>query len=164
MKPVMSIGQAAREAGVGVETIRFYERQGLVEQPPKPEGVGTRLYPTDLVERIRFIREAQQLGFSLREAGELLMLRADPNADCSDVREQAAAKLREVEQKIEQLRQLHVALETLIASCPGHGALPACSIMDALTWHRLPRQAPPLNPPRSAARLTPSTPRKGHHQ
>lgn len=163
MKPAMSIGQAAREAGVGVETIRFYERQGLVEQPPKPEGVGARLYPADLVERIRFIREAQQLGFSLREAGELLMLRADPNADCSDVREQAAAKLREVEQKIEQLRQLHGALETLIASCPGRGALPACSIMDALTWHRLPRQAPPL-PPRPAARLIPSAQRKGHHR
>lgn len=136
MKTGMTIGRAARQAGVGVETIRFYEREGLIEQPRKPEGAGVRLYPADLVERIRFIREAQRLGFSLREASELLALRADPDADCSDVREQASAKLRDVEQKIEQLRQLHAALESLIASCPGRGKLQACSIMDALTFHR----------------------------
>lgn len=160
MKPGMTIGRAAQEAGVGVETIRFYERQGLVEQPRKPEGVGARLYSADLVERIRFIREAQQLGFSLREASELLMLRADPNADCSDVREQAAAKLRDVEQKIEQLRQLHAALETLIASCPGRGALQTCSIMDALTLRHFVRQVPP----REAARTRPGIQKRGSHR
>ncbi len=137
MKPGRTIGQAAQEAGVGVETVRFYERQGLIEQPRKPNGTGPRLYPADLVERIRFIREAQQLGFSLSQARELLVLRADPDADCSDVREQAAAKLRDVEQKIEQLRHLHAALETLLASCPGRGGLQACSIMDALTRQRI---------------------------
>lgn len=135
MKAGMTIGQAASQAGVGIETVRFYERQGLIEQPRKPEGAGVRLYPADLVERIRFIREAQQLGFSLREAGELLALRADPSADCSEVREQATIKLQDVRQKIERLRQIGAALESLIASCPGRGALQACSIMDALTVH-----------------------------
>ena len=129
----LTISKAAREAGVGVETVRFYERQGLIEQPPKPLGLGVRTYSPDMVARIRFIKEAQQIGFSLREITELLTLRADPAADCSDVREQATAKLKEVRQKIERLREIGTALETLIAACPGRGGLQACSIMDALT-------------------------------
>ncbi len=135
MKSGMTIGQAADQAGVGIETVRFYERQGLIKQPRKPEGTGVRRYPADLVARIRFVREAQQLGFSLRETAELLALRADPGADCSEVREQASAKLQDVRQKIERLRQIGAALESLIATCPGRGALQACSIMDALTLH-----------------------------
>lgn len=132
MKP-LTIGKAAREAGVGVETVRFYERQGLIEQPPKPVGSGVRAYSAEVVARIRFIKEAQQIGFSLREIGDLLTLRADPSADCSDVREQAVAKLDEVRRKIDRLREIGAALETLIAACPGHGGLQACSIMDAMT-------------------------------
>lgn len=128
----LTIGKAAREAGVGVETVRFYERQGLVEQPPKPLGSGVRIYSPEMVARIRFIKEAQQIGFSLREIRELLTLRADPSADCSDVREQAVAKLDEVRRKIDRLREIGTALETLIAACPGRGGLQACSIMDAL--------------------------------
>lgn len=156
----MTIGQAAREAGVGVETIRFYERQGLIAQPSKGDGAGIRLYPAALVERIRFIREAQQLGFSLREASELLTLRADPNADCSEVRQQATAKLGEVERKIEQLQRIHAALETLIASCPGHGGLPACSILDGLSQHRVERPGPSNGVLASST----STRRKGHRR
>jgi MerR family transcriptional regulator, copper efflux regulator len=128
----LTIGTAAREAGVGVETIRFYERQNLVERPQKPVGAGVRRYPSETVARIRFIREAQQLGFSLREIRELLALRADPAADCSKVRQQALAKLHEVHDKIERLRQIGAALETLIAACPAQGGLQACSIIDAL--------------------------------
>jgi MerR family mercuric resistance operon transcriptional regulator len=155
----MTIGQAAREAGVGVETIRFYERQGLIEQPSKREGGGIRLYPADLVERIRFIREAQQLGFSLREASELLVLRASPDADSSDVRAQVTAKLGDVEQKIEQLQRIHAALTTLVARCPGRGELSACSILDALSHPRADRADPgkdmvtvPANPRRKGHR------------
>ena len=128
----LSIGKAAREAAVGVETIRFYEREGLIARPRKPEGSGVRVYPTETVERIRFIREAQQLGFSLREIRELLALRADPSTDCSDVREQAVAKLQAVRQKIEELHRIGAALETLIAACPGQGGVQACSIMEAI--------------------------------
>lgn len=129
----MTIGKAARKAGVGIETIRFYERRGLIAQPPKPMAAGFRVYPEQTVQRIRFIRQAQELGFSLREIDELLSLRADPSADCSDVRERAAAKLEEVDRKMEQLGQIRTALEALIAACPGTGALRACSIMEALT-------------------------------
>ena len=133
MQPGLTIGKAASEAGVNVETIRFYERQGLVEQPPKPDGASVRRYSAETVERIRFIKEAQFLGFSLREIRDLLALRADPAADCAEVREQAVAKLQEVRRKIDRLQQIGAALETLIAACPGRGGLQACSIMDALT-------------------------------
>jgi MerR family mercuric resistance operon transcriptional regulator len=128
----VTIGKAARAAGVGVETIRFYERRGLIEQPPKPHGAGYRHYPADTVRRIRFIRQAQELGFSLREISELLGLKADPAADAVDVRNRAAAKLGQVEEKIHQLERIRGALEALIAACPGQGELGHCSIMEAL--------------------------------
>ncbi len=127
-----TIGRAARGAGVGVETVRFYERQGLIEQPLKPLSGGFRHYPAETVERIRFIRQAQEIGFSLREIGDLLSLRADPSADCSGVRERAAAKLEEVNRKIARLEKIRGALVELIAACPGSGALRRCSIMEAL--------------------------------
>jgi MerR family mercuric resistance operon transcriptional regulator len=129
----MTIGRAARKAGVGVETIRFYERKRLIEQPPKPRDSGFRDYPMETVHRIRFIRHAQEIGFSLREIEELLSLRADPAADCGEVRERATAKLQEVNRKIAQLERIRGGLEDLIAACPGRGALRACSILDALT-------------------------------
>ena len=128
----LTIGAAARQAGVGVETIRFYERRGLIAQPPKPPGAGFRVYSPEQVRRIKFIRQAQQIGFSLRETQELLSLRADPRADCSAVRDQAMAKLEEVRRKVEQLQQIGAALETVIAACPGSGELDTCSILDAL--------------------------------
>lgn len=129
----MTISRAAERAGVGVETIRFYERRGLIDQPPRPRGGGYRFYDDAVVERIRFIRQAQELGFSLREIAELLSLRADPAADCADVRVQAVAKRVEVDRKIAQLRDIWAALDELIATCPGGGALKACTIIDALT-------------------------------
>ena len=128
----MTISKAAHAAAVGVETIRFYERRGLIVQPAKPEGAGYRKYSNETVQRVRFIRQAQEIGFSLREIAELLSLRADPSADCSDVREQATMKLEEVNRKIARLEEVRRALEDLIAACPGRGALRTCSIMDAL--------------------------------
>ena len=128
----MTIGKAARLSGVGVETVRFYERRGLIDQPPRPANGGFRVYPEQTVERIRFIRQAQELGFSLAEIAELLALRADPSADCAEVRDHAEAKLDEVDRKIAGLEHLRSALAQVIAACPGQGALGACSIMDAL--------------------------------
>ncbi len=129
----MTISKAARKAGVGIETVRFYERRGLIEQPPKPESSGFRDYPVETVRRIRFFRQAQEIGFSLREIEELLSLRADPAADCADVRARAEAKLEEINRKVARLGEIRGALEELIAACPGSGALRACSILEALT-------------------------------
>ncbi len=129
----MTISKAAREAEVGVETIRFYERKGLIDQPPKPRGPGFREYPIATVQRIVFIRQAQEIGFSLREIEELLSLRADPTADCSDMRDRAAAKLKEVDRKIARLSDIRGALKELVAACPGRGALRTCTILGSLT-------------------------------
>ncbi len=130
MKPLI-ISRAASRAGVSIETIRFYERKGLINQPPKPVS-GYRTYPAETVCRIKFIRQAQELGFSLREIDELLALKAAPGTDCSDVRNRATAKLHEVDTKIEQLQGIRVALRELISVCPGRGALRACTIMESL--------------------------------
>lgn len=138
MEP-LTIGRAAREAGVGVETIRFYERRGLIDRPPKPQGAGYRLYPPEIVERIQFIREAQTLGFSLREIQELLSLRSDSSADCGAVRARARAKVQQVNGKIAELERIRVALERIIAVCPGRGGLRSCTILEALAAVRRPR-------------------------
>ena len=128
----MKIGELARKTGVGVETVRFYERKGLIKQPVKPNGGGVRVYPEDVAQRIGFIRQAQELGFSLRETEELLSLQAIPSSDCADVRDRARAKLDEVNQKITQLHRIKAALEQVIDACPGQGALRSCSIMEVL--------------------------------
>lgn len=131
----MTISRAADEAGVGVETIRFYERKGLIEQPLRPSG-GYREYDRETVERIRFIQQAQELGFTLREIGELLALRTDRKADCADVRNQAIATRDEVECKIARLEEIRAALDAVIATCPGGGSLNFCTILEALSDHR----------------------------
>lgn len=127
----LTIGTAARAAGVNVETIRFYERRGLLTQPRKPRA-GYREYSPETVSRVRFVRRAQEIGFLLREIKELLSLRADPHADCSDVREKARAKLEVVDQKITELKRVRAALDEVISVCPGRGALRACSILEVL--------------------------------
>lgn len=131
MKP-LTIGEIARQATVGVETIRFYERRGLIEQPAKPNGSSYRTYPEDVVKRVRFIQQAQEIGFSLREIQELLALRSDRSGGCGDVRDRAVSKLKEVRDKINKLRRVGAALETLIAACPGCGPVTDCSILEAL--------------------------------
>lgn len=128
----MRIGELAKKAGVGVETVRFYEKKGLLDQPPRPAAGGFRSYPTEAVSRIRFIRHAQDLGFTLREAGELLALKADPSFDCADVRKRAQGKRQEVELKIERLAKIRDSLDQLIACCPEQGSVTSCSIIGAL--------------------------------
>ncbi len=128
---VITISKAAEQAGVGIETIRFYERKGLVEQPPKPSQ-GFRHYPTDTVARIRFIRQAQELGFSLREIEDMLALQVDASADCADMNQRARRKLDQIHHKIVQLQRMQAALEQLITVCPGSGALEQCPIVEAL--------------------------------
>ena len=124
-----TIGVLAREAGVGVETIRFYERQGLIEQPLKPVGGGFRIYSDDALRRLRFIRGAQKLGFSLREIGDLMSLRSGPKVDRTDLQQSASAKIEEIDGKIERLREMRAALEKLLAAF-GKDASEPRSILD----------------------------------
>lgn len=130
----LTIGKAAHAAGVNVETIRFYERRGLIPQPPKPNGQGYRQYPPAIVARIRFIRKAQELGFSLRETEDILALEVDQSADCGDVRTRAAAKITDINRRIAELVRVRDSLEALTTICPGRGnSLRTCSILEALS-------------------------------
>ncbi len=126
----LTIGKVAARAGVGIETIRFYEREGLLEDPPRTAS-GYRQYPGDAVGRIQFIRQAKELGFSLREISELLSLRADPGSSCGDVQSQAQAKIAAIEAKIQALERMKSALEKLVA-CDGEAPISECPILVAL--------------------------------
>ncbi len=125
------IGQVAKRSGIGIETFRFYERKGLVEEPPRTDS-GYRQYPEDVVARIRFIRRAKELGFKLSEISELLSLRVDPDTTCADVRKQTELKIADVEEKIRALRKIKTALKKLAASCVGTGPASECPILEAL--------------------------------
>src|SRR5438874_8589747 len=114
----LSIGQVARRAGVGVETVRFYEREGLLQEPARKES-GYRQYPEGVVARLRFIKRAKELGFSLREIKELMALRFDPATTCADVKRRAEAKITDIEIKIRHLERMRKALLKLVASCNG---------------------------------------------
>jgi MerR family mercuric resistance operon transcriptional regulator len=130
MKP-LSIGQVAQQAGIGVETVRFYERQGLLEEPARKES-GYRQYQEDVVARLRFIKRAKELGFSLKEIKELLALRVDPDTTCAEVKGRALAKIADVEEKIQDLQRIKRALTKLTAVCRGSGPTSECPILDAL--------------------------------
>ena len=127
----LTIGKVARSAGVGVETVRFYEREGLIEEPPRRES-GYRQYPEATVSRIRFIRRAKELGFSLKEIKELLSLRASPRSRCADVRRRAEAKIADIEQKVQTLQRMKKALVELTAACRGRAPVTDCPILAAL--------------------------------
>ena len=128
----MRIGEVARKSAVGVETVRFYEQMGLLAQPPRPQTGGYRDYPPDSVRRIRFIRSAQQLGFSLVEVAELLELEGTGAGQCADVRRRAQIKRSEVRAKIDDLERIGRALDILIEACPGSGPARTCSILEAI--------------------------------
>lgn len=131
LKP-LSIGQVARLAGVGVETVRFYERQDLIEEPPRRDS-GYRQYSQDVVARLRFIKRARDLGFSLKEVRELLSLRIDPSTTCSDVRERVEVKLLEIDRKLSDLQKMRDALDGLQQACMGKDpAATECPLLDAL--------------------------------
>lgn len=128
---MLSIGQVARQAGVGVETVRFYEREGLLEEPAR-RASGYRQYSQDAVDQIRFIKRAQQLGFSLKEIAELLALRVDAETSCDQVKERAAAKLAEVERKMVELQHMRQALLQVASLCEEEGPSSRCPMLDAL--------------------------------
>jgi MerR family transcriptional regulator, copper efflux regulator len=127
----LTIGQVARRAGFGIETIRFYERNGLIEQPPRRPS-GYREYPESVILRLRFIKRAKELGFSLKEIKELLSLRVDPTTTCSDIRERTTAKITDIDGKIQSLESIKHVLTELTTSCGGMGPLSQCPILEAL--------------------------------
>ncbi len=114
-----------------VGTVRFYERRGLIAAPPR-RASGYRAYPAETVRRLRFIRRAKELGFSLREIQELLTLRTEPTTACEEVREQVADKLRDLRERIHDLRRMAGALEELHALCESADPIGDCPLLDLL--------------------------------
>lgn len=131
MEASLRIGELARAARVGVETVRYYERRGLIAQPPRPRS-GYRRYPPEAVRRLKFIRRAQALGFTLEEIRDLLALRVDASRSCAEVRGLAQAKLGDLDAKMHELSKMRTALERLARRCRGRGPTSECPILDVL--------------------------------
>lgn len=129
----LTIGKVARLAEIGVETVRFYEREGLIEEPPRRES-GYRQYPEETIQRLRFIRRAKELGFTLREIRELLELRVDlPSAAaCDAVRKLAEEKIADVRRKIVTLQRMEAVLVRLAESCRTRAITASCPILEVL--------------------------------
>jgi Hg(II)-responsive transcriptional regulator len=130
----LTIGSLAKAADVGVETVRFYERKGLLPEPPRTPA-GYRQYPADAVERLRFIRRAQGLGFTLEEISDLLELRVDEVAACGTVEMRARAKLASVDEKLAELTRIRAALERLVGACHAREPTCECPILEELEEH-----------------------------
>lgn len=127
----MTIGKLAKQCGVGVETIRFYEREGLISQPErKPSGY--RLYPREAVDQVHFILQSKDLGFSLKEIRELLNLRLDGKQACEEVRSLAEAKVAEIEKKIALLQRMETTLGELVVACNSNKKTESCPILRAI--------------------------------
>lgn len=128
----MTIGKLAKAAGVGVETIRFYERKGLIRKPPKKDG-GFRSYSYEAVTRIRFIRRAQQLGFTLREVKDLVELQSKRKMTGGQVQKKADQKIQEIQTKISDLKKIEESLRQLSRVCgEGEQAIKECRFLDCL--------------------------------
>jgi len=131
VEETLTIGQLARAAGVGVETLRFYERTQLIPEPPR-RASGYRQYPASAVARIKFIKRAKELGFSLREIDELLSLRAESAGQCVEIYARAQTKVEDISAKIASLTRMKEALVRLAKACSEAGTSGECPILEAL--------------------------------
>ncbi len=129
--PNFRIGQIAKQTGVTVETIRFYESQALIPNPRRAAS-GYRLYTSETIRRVRFIQRGKELGFSLKDIHALLTLRSEPSAACADIKAQALHKIADVEEKMLDLTRIRRALSDLVEQCDAEAELSECPILDAL--------------------------------
>jgi MerR family transcriptional regulator, copper efflux regulator len=127
----MTIGAVAKGAGVNVATVRYYERRGIIAEPRRTES-GYREYDGSAVARIRFIRRAQELGFSLDEIADLLALRVEDPAACGAVESATRTKLEDVESRIRELERLRGILKDLLGSCRARRATSECPVLELL--------------------------------
>ncbi len=131
MTDTMTIGQLAGQAGVNVQTVRYYERRGLLTPVARRESGYREFLPID-VRRIRFIKNAQRLGFTLQEITDLLQLRIADEEACESVRDRAESKIKEISVKLSELRRMKKTLETLVLACEDRRMTDECPILDAL--------------------------------
>ena len=127
----MTIGKLADSAGVNVATVRYYERRGIIPEPPRTDS-GYRQYNAGAVSRLRFIKRAQDLGFTLEEIEDLLALRVDDTAACQAVESATRTKLASVESKIRELERLRAVLRRLVHSCEERERTAECPVLEML--------------------------------
>lgn len=140
----MTIGQVARKAGVGIETIRFYERKGLLNDPARKES-GYRQYESDVIDRLAFIQQAKTLGFSLGEIHELLSLKSRPDSSSREIKKIAEAKLEDIETKIKMLKRMQSTLKKLTRQCHGQDPVSECPILEAMSIDKATRKKKQLD-------------------
>ena len=131
--PGLTSSEFAKQGGINPESIRFYEKQGLLRKPPRTAS-GYRMFAPDDVRRVRFIKRAQEVGFTLKEIKELLELRFDPGTSCAAMRQRTEAKVTDIEQKIRDLQRMKKVLARLTTACPGRGTLTGCPILESLDY------------------------------
>lgn len=125
----LKIGEVAKKANVGIETIRFYEREGLIPCPVRLQS-GYRQYSEDTVRRIQFIKNAKELGFSLKEISGLFALRVKSKTKCGDIKKKAEAKIADIDERIKTLQRMKNALKKLASQCKGTGPIGDCPILE----------------------------------
>lgn len=128
----ISTSELAKRSGVNLQTIRYYERTGLLPKPPR-SGSGYRQFSHDSVRRVRFIKRAQELGFSLKEIKELLALRIATGSTRTDVRKRAETKITDIDQKLHHLKSMRKTLLQLTETCCGNGPASECPILESLS-------------------------------
>ena len=121
----------AERGGVNLQTIRYYEREGLLPKPPRLKS-GYRMFPETAVQRVRFIKRAQELGFQLSEVRQLLSIQIDPAKECSDVQRLAKAKVEDIEARIRTLQSMRRVLSNLADACPGRSPSSECPILESM--------------------------------
>ena len=128
---IYSVGQLAKKANVNIETIRYYERRGLLPEPLRNKS-GHRQYSIKDLKRTKFIKRTQSLGFSLNEISDLLSLKMEPGKTCADVKQRVKSKLKDIEEKMKTLQRMRAVLLELETNCPGKGPLNECPILETL--------------------------------
>ena len=127
-----SIGQLAERSNCKVETVHYYEKTGLMPEPPRTEG-GHRIYSFPHLKRLNFIRRSRELGFSIEKIRDLLKFIDEPDHYCGEIKAMAMLQAREVQQKIDDLERLKIALNEMVGKCKGEGfTIDNCPIIDAL--------------------------------
>jgi Hg(II)-responsive transcriptional regulator len=127
----LKIGELAKKVGVNIQTIRYYERRGLLLPTTKME-VGYRLYDNEAKKRLEFIRHSKELGFTLKETEELLRLRVNTTAKCSDIKERTNDKLREIDKKIKGLKSMRKVLKETLKTCQSKQPTDKCPILKTI--------------------------------
>lgn len=130
MEEALTIKKVAQQAGVGVETVRFYEREKLIPEPPRTKS-GYRQYTPEAILRLKFIKRAQALGFTLPEIKEFLTLKVGAKTKREDFRKKTRKKIADIQTKIDTLQQIKRTLEHITEACHGNGPLSSCPILKA---------------------------------